>query len=522
MMHPKLTPFVFVLIVCVTSTINAISQPLANEGSTNPQHWTTKALSENRDGVWVDPAYNPADSTQTIVVWFKDQYLEKADSFLEKTMEFKGRKRSELRSEMTTTLKAMSNTAFGKVAAPLKALEREGLVTGIEQHWIISGFSCTATPEGFEAIKNLEDVAYIFKKQAPVVSKGTNMGPEYLEHIPPSDFDPKAVESYPWNIEKIRAPEVWNEFGITGKGVLNVVHDSGFKLDIPPLASNIYTNKGEIPGNGIDDDGNGYIDDYHGYHFDEGRANLNEPNIRRATNIHGNLCTAMIVGTYATGTKKAIGVAPGAKWAPVIGIAHFEDAIEWAIEQGADTYSMSFSHPNLGEYKTHWRKILEQGTLCGVVFISGAGNFAAGPQFAPLPEQMRNPEDIPNAVLGVAGIGEDGERPKFSSQGPVVWNTAYYKDGQVNKPDFATINSKVPCVDPEGRLLNMASGNSLAGPHTAGIVSLMLSANPELLPWEIRAILKNTAQDIGEPGFDYQSGHGFINAYDAVKAVLHP
>ena len=66
----------------------------------------------------------------------------------------------------------------------------------------------------------------------------------------------------------------------------------------------------------------------------------------------------------------------------------------------------------------------------------------------------------------------------------------------------------------------MASGNSLAGPHMAGIVALMFSANPELLPWEVKEILISTAQDIGEPGFDYQSGHGFVNAYDAVKKVL--
>lgn len=181
---------------------------------------------------------------------------------------------------------------------------------------------------------------------------------------------------------------------------------------------------------------------------------------------------------------------------------------------------MSFSYPNLGEYRSHWRKVLEHGTLCGIVFISGAGNFAAGRGAAPVPVQMRNPEDIPHAVMAVAGVGEDGERPEFSSQGPVVWNTIHYKDGQVNKPDFTTINYKVPCIDPEGRLINMANGNSLAGPHMAGIVSLMLSADPDILPWEIKDILLTVAIDIGTPGFDYQSGHGFVNAYDAVKAVL--
>jgi len=515
-----LKPLVLFIGLCFANSVSTISHANTNQYYAYNNVAEVSPRPNTTTGAWIDPYYHPIDTTQTIVVWFKKQYLANADSYLKKITEFKGRKRRDLRTEMVATLKAMSNGSFAKVASNLSTLEEAGLVKNVKQHWIINGFSCTVTTAGFNAIEKLEDIAYIFVKPALSASKGKNMGPEYLATLPISDFDYKEVDSFPWNIKKIRAPEVWNDFGITGKGVLNIVHDSGFKLDAPPLASNLYTNQDEIPGNGIDDDHNGYVDDYHGFHFDEKRANLNEPHIRRRTNIHGNLCAAIIVGTYSTGSKQAIGIAPDAKWAPVIGTVNIEEAIQWAIEQGGDIYSMSFSQPNLGKYRTHWRKLMEQGSLCGLVFISGAGNFAAGANFAPVPVQMRNPEDIPYAVLGVAGVGEDGQRPKFSSQGPVTWNTGYYEDGQVNKPDFTTINAKVPCIDPEGRLLNMASGNSLAGPHMAGIVSLMLSAQPDLLPWEIRAILLSTAQDIGAPGFDYQSGHGFVNAYDAVKVVV--
>lgn len=464
--------------------------------------------------------YDGNAEVQHIVVWFKDQYLPQGDSFLKKTASFKGRKRSSVRSEVISALKGLSDQSFNQIRSKLDELENEGQIQHIKRHWIINGFSCQVTPDGYAALQKLESVGYLFNKQPLASAPGTNMGPEYLSSKPSSRFQIDLVQSFPWNIEKIRAPEVWREFGITGKGTLNVVHDGGFKLDIPPLAETIYTNEEEIPGNGQDDDGNGYIDDYHGFHFDEGTPNLNEPTIRRGTNIHGNLCAAMICGTFATGTQEAIGIAPESRWAPVIAASNIEEAVEWAIEQGADTYSMSFSQPNLGEYRNHWRKVLEHATLCGVVFISGAGNFAGGPNAAPIPVQMRNPEDIPHAVLGVAGVGEDGQRPFFSSQGPVVWETNHYQDGQVNKPDFATLNFQVPCVDPEGKLTNMASGNSLAGPHMAGIVSLMFSADPELLPWEIKEILIRIAEDIGDPGFDFQSGHGFVNAYDAVKAVI--
>ncbi|WP_084362887.1 S8 family peptidase [Roseivirga echinicomitans] len=474
----------------------------------------------NEHTVWLDPAYIATDGLQTIVVWFDNQYLEHEDSFLKKAEEFNDRKRGELRVEVVSALKALSNTSFDKVKGQLNALESAEQVLAVKQHWIINGFTCTVTTEGLNSIKALEGVDKIFVKRPPSYTKREDMGPEFIESKPVSRFDIESVESYPWNIKRIRAPEVWSEFGITGKGTLNVVHDSGFKLDIPALAETIYTNDGEIPGNGLDDDNNGFIDDYHGYNFDAGLANLNEPNIRRGTNIHGNMCAALISGTLETNTNQAVGIAPDSQWAPVIGSSNFEQAVEWAIEQGADTYSMSFSQPNLGEFRTHWRKVLEHGTLSGVVFISGAGNFASGASEAAIPVQMRTPEDIPNVVLGVAGVGEDGQRPVFSSQGPVEWNTDYYKEGTVAKPDFATLNFEIPCIDPEGNLLNKANGNSLSSPHMAGIVSLMFSANPDLLPWKIKEILIETAEDIGAEGFDYQSGHGFVNAYDAIKAVM--
>lgn len=480
---------------------------------------STQSAVEKGNDVWLDSALN-FSTTQNIVVWFEDQYLDEGDSFLKKASEFNGRPRRELRKEIVSALKNISDESFRKINDQLITLESSGQVLDIRQHWVINGFSCTVSPEGLSEIQRLDGVWKIFFKPTRFAVSGSDMGPEFLDLNIKPRFDLDKIEAYPWNIEKIGAVEVWNKYGITGEGTLNIVHDFGFRLDTPPLSENIYRNIAEIPNNNIDDDNNGYIDDYHGFHFDEGSADLNTPIVRKGSIIHGNVCAAVISGTFETNSKKVIGVAPGSKWAPVIGTSNIEQAVEWAIEQGADTYSMSFSQPNLGEYRTHWRKIMEHGTLCGVVFISGAGNFAAGANEASIPIQMRNPEDIPNVVLGVAGIGEDGQRPNFSSQGPVNWDTEHYKDGVVAKPDFATFNYKIPCIDIEGYLSNTVGGNSFAGPHMAGIVSLMFSANPDLLPWEIREILVEIAEDIGDPGFDYQSGHGFVNAYDAVKVVI--
>ncbi|RDY60264.1 S8 family peptidase [Flagellimonas nanhaiensis] len=52
-----------------------------------------------------------------------------------------------------------------------------------------------------------------------------------------------------------------------GKTVIVAVMDSGIDLEHEDLDDVLWTNKGERPNNGKDDDGNGYIDDIHGYNF---------------------------------------------------------------------------------------------------------------------------------------------------------------------------------------------------------------------------------------------------------------
>jgi serine protease AprX len=64
------------------------------------------------------------------------------------------------------------------------------------------------------------------------------------------------------------------------------------------------------------------------------------------------------------------------------------------------------------------------------------------------------------------------------------------------------------------------SGTSMATPHVAGIVALMLDADPTLTPDEVRQILVQTASRM--PGYDeWQIGAGYVNAYAAVDKVFN-
>ena len=64
---------------------------------------------------------------------------------------------------------------------------------------------------------------------------------------------------------------------------------------------------------------------------------------------------------------------------------------------------------------------------------------------------------------------------------------------------------------------NGKRGNSLSAPHVAGACALMLDANPELMPWRLKAILEETAADVAPKGKDPKTGAGLMNVVAAVR-----
>ena len=477
---------------------------------------------------WIDPrVHQRSETPQRVVVWFDRQLLGDGAAYARRSQEFSGLRRTDLRQEVVRRLKETSDRSFATAEDQLNKLAQAGTIRDLRRHWIINGVSFTLTANSTNQLETIPGACRVFSKRRSL-NPATSRNQVAKTKIPQVEEQPFRPDQYahPWYVRHLLVDRVWNELGVTGKGTLNVIQDNNFVVS-PNAAANLYVNPNEVAGNGLDDDANGLVDDIHGYDFVRNRGELTRqsvpPNRFLPQLMHGHACSLIICGRGTDPSPLELGLAPEAKWAGVMAGADFEPAIEWAIEQAADTYSMSFSIPNLGETRSHYRKVMEHGSLCGLFFVSGAGNFAqkGSAQYAPVPVQMRVPEDIPEVVFAAAGIQRDLSRTPFSSQGPVEWQTEHYHDGLVSKPEVCAFNAAIPTLGTDGRLSpTRVNGNSFAGPMFCGTIALMLSADPDLLPWDLKDIVTSTALDVGPPGYDSQTGHGLINAFRAVKEVL--
>lgn len=273
---------------------------------------------------------------------------------------------------MVATLKTLNDKSYAAAKESLDVLVAAGAISDLERHWIVNGFSCNVSPGQLDALTKVPGVRKIFLAVGGAVPRGTAGEVTVVPAGEREEFSPDRY-LHPWYTRSLLADRVWKKFGVTGQGTLNIISDFNFALS-DCFAYNIYRNAGEIPNNGQDDDGNGLIDDYHGYNFAADSPRLVtqavSDNAFSGQLLHGSMCAAIVCGAGRPAAKHEFGLAPEGRWAGVIAGKRLEAAVQWAIEQQADTYSMSFSIPNLGDYRSHWRKVMEHGSFCGVYFVS--------------------------------------------------------------------------------------------------------------------------------------------------------
>jgi len=106
-----------------------------------------------------------------------------------------------------------------------------------------------------------------------------------------------------------------------------------------------------------------------------------------------------------------------------------------------------------------------------------------------------------------------------AAPGGNVWRDA---NGKILNPPtdgiISACSSRGPVAACKGRtnLYTAMAGSSMAAAHVAGLVALMRAKFGPISPAQVRAIVRQTSDDLGKPGNDSQFGTGRINAYRAV------
>ncbi|MEG4084297.1 S8 family serine peptidase [Microcoleus sp. POL10_C6] len=301
-------------------------------------------------------------------------------------------------------------------------------------------------------------------------------------------------------LNQIDVAPAWKA-GYTGKGVVVAVLDSGVDLSHPDLQSNIWRNPKEIPGNGIDDDLNGVPDDVNGWDFVNGDATVS-PDSNDQRGYHGT-AVAGIIGAHRNGIDinspsnlvEMNGVAYDAQIMPIrvglstdINPAKVADGIFYAVNNGANVINMSLGGPTANWYKV--RQALEYARQRGVFVVMSAGN----------DRDKLNPSEpsfpafyaFDNLGIAVGAVTTPGKQVTvFSNPAgsiPINFVVAPGHDGLSTAP---ITPENVEGYDPQ------FSGTSMAAPYVAGVVALMLQANPKLTPDQILEFLTTTAKPEG-------------------------
>jgi len=303
----------------------------------------------------------------------------------------------------------------------------------------------------------------------------------------PKPKEPQPSEELPWGVDRIDADLAWISY--TGSNVDIAIIDTGIDKDHQDLEANLagginFIGKGPSWNRRVDltkwDDDNGH-------------------------------------GTHVAGTAAAIGndigvvgVAPGANlWAVKVldktGSGYLSDIIDgiyWAADNGMEVINLSLGidKETLDQYPND-RQALQDAVdyaylTKGVIVVAAAGNENAGEDTVIYPARF-------DSAIAVAATDNNNNRASFSSTGPAVeiaapgvdtystWNDGYY---------------------------NTISGTSMASPHVAGTVALVISSGVTDAS-QVRNVLQLTADDLGDSGKDSLYGYGLVDAEEAATDI---
>ena len=317
------------------------------------------------------------------------------------------------------------------------------------------------------------------------------------------------------SVPLIGADRVWSELGYDGTGATVAVLDSGVDATHPDLAygSKVVQNIKLVS---EDDTAPGFYVTLE-----------NVPNSDTSSG-HGTHVAGTVGGTGAASNGYFTGVAPGAELVGIgagdtififSALAGFDWALENQSRYGIDVITNSWG--SSGEFDPqHPVNVASKAAHdAGMVILFASGNSGPG-------TDTLNPYSVAPWVIGVAAGNKDGQTlADFSSRGrygdplyhptitaPGVGIVSTRANNTILPPLAATDDA---AIDPAWLpYYTTMSGTSMATPHVAGVVALMLQANPALTPDAVKQVLVDTATPMPQYA-EYAAGAGYVNAYAA-------
>jgi len=379
--------------------------------------------------------------------------------------------------EVVRMLQEAHARAYQRFAPGLAAAGAE--TASVEHLWMVNGVIVDVDPGSLGALEAAPGVVRVARNQV-VPLLPVRRGPR----------SPEVEGEITWSVEKVRAPQVWEEFGLDGSGVVVGHIDTGADGTHPDLKGKTIRFR---------DVGDG---DNHAVVDGEG---------------HGTHTAGTILGGAAGGT--AIGVAPGARMivARVLdenGANTFRllRSMQWMLDP--DDNNHTDDAPDIGS--NSWGSILgidpsfwlsvSAWRKAGIIPVFAAGN--EGPD----PKSCGIPGNYPHSFA----VGATTRRDKvayFSSRGPVRWGFKTYVKPDVSAPGDGVYSTR------DGGGYTYLSGTSMATPCVAGVLALMKDYRPSLSVEAAERVLMQTARDKGPAGKDNDFGAGIIDAYAALERL---